>query len=170
MLGGLWMQKSIDIEQIRKNYDAFIRGRKSIVLSFVDSEGKPFSSAAAFVQVNGKFYVYVSRIAEHHQLLEQSEIVDVLCVADQVITQNHFATERARWQCTPKNLGDEGHEEVFAAFDAIHTANMMKLLRTLDFSLFELTPVKGRYVVGFGKAFDINFAEDTLTHVVIDKK
>lgn len=168
---GVWnMQKAIDMEQIRNDYEAFIKGRKSFILSFVDSEGKPFSSSAAFVQVNSKFYVYVSRIAEHYQLLEQSQIVDVLCVADQAVTQNHFATERARWQCTPKNLGNEGHEEVFAAFDEVHTANMMKLLRTLDFSLFELTPVKGRYVVGFGKAFDIDFAEDTLTHVVIDKK
>lgn len=164
------MQKPIDIEQIRKDYEAFIQGRKSFVLSFVDKEGMPFSSSAAFVRVNGKFYVYVSRIAEHHQLLEQAQVVDVLCVADQAVTQNHFATERARFQCTPKNLGNEGHEEVFAAFDEVHTVNMMKLLRTLDFSLFELTPVKGRYVVGFGKAFDIDFAEDTLTHVIIDKK
>lgn len=164
------MQRTIDIEQIRKDYEAFIQGRKSFMLSLVDKEGQPFSSSAAFVRVNGKFYVYVSRIAEHHQLLEQAQVVDVLCVADQAMTQNHFATERARWQCTPKNLGNEGHEEVFAAFDDVHSANMMKLLRTLDFSLFELTPLKGRYVVGFGKAFDIDFAEDTLTHVVIDKK
>ncbi|MEG0448227.1 MAG: pyridoxamine 5'-phosphate oxidase family protein [Lysinibacillus sp.] len=164
------MQKTIDIEQIRKDYEAFIHGRKSFLLSFVDKEGMPFSSSAAFVRVNGKFYVYVSRIAEHHQLLDQSQVVDVLCVADQAVTQNHFATERARWQCKPTNLGNEGHEEVFAAFDEVHTANMMKLLRTLDFSLFELTPLKGRYVVGFGKAFDIDFAEDTLTHVIIDKK
>lgn len=164
------MQKTIDIEQIRKDYEAFIQGRKSFMLSLVDKGGKPFSSSAAFVRVNGKFYVYVSRIAEHHQLLEQAQVVDVLCVADQAMTQNHFATERARWQCTPKNLGNEGHEEVFAAFDDVHSANMMKLLRTLDFSLFELAPLKGRYVVGFGKTFDIDFAKDTLTHVVIDKK
>lgn len=164
------MQKPIDMEQIRKDYEAFIQGRKSFMLSLVDKEGHPFSSSAAFVRVNGKFYVYVSRIAEHYQLLEQAQFVDVLCVADQVVTQNHFATERARWQCTPKILGNEGHEEVFAAFDDVHSANMMKLLRTLDFSLFELTPIKGRYVVGFGKAFDIDFSEDTLTHVVIDKK
>lgn len=164
------MQKAIDMEQIRKDYEGFIQGRKSFILSFVDAEGKPFSSSAAFVRVNGKFYAYVSRIAEHYQLLEQSEVVDVLCVADQGETQNHFATERARWQCTPAILGNEGHEEIFAAFDEVHSANMMKLLRTLDFSLFELTPLKGRYVVGFGKAFDIDFEKDTLTHVVIDKK
>lgn len=170
MLGDSFMQKIIAIEQITKDYEVFVRSRKSFMLSLVDKEGHPFSSSAAFVRVNGKFYVYVSQIAEHHSLLEQAQYVDVLCVADQAVTQNHFATERARWQCTPKYLGNEGYEEVFAAFNEVHSANMMKLLRTLDFSLFELTPVKGRYVVGFGKAFDIDVAEDTLTHVVIDKK
>jgi len=46
----------------------------------------------------------------------------------------------------------------------------MELLRSLDFSLFELTPIEGRYVVGFGKAFTIDIAKDTLIHVVVDKK
>ncbi|WP_443136976.1 hypothetical protein [Lysinibacillus sp. JNUCC 51] len=52
----------------------------------------------------------------------------------------------------------------------MHNAKMMELLRTLDFSLFELTPLEGRYVVGFGKAFTIDITNDTLVHVVIDKK
>ncbi|ATP41826.1 heme iron utilization protein [Solibacillus sp. R5-41] len=164
------MKTTIDLIQIRSDYEAFLQRKKSLMLSFVTPEGQAFSSSAAFVQVNGKFYVYVSHIADHYQLLEQNDIVDVLFVADEAVTQNHFATERARWQCAPKNLGNEGHEEVFEAFDAVHSKKMMQLLRTLDFSLFELTPLKGRYVVGFGKAFDIDFAEDTLTHVVIDKK
>ncbi len=164
------MKTTIDLNQIRTDYEAFLQRKKSILLSFVTPEGQPFSSSAAFVQVNNKFYVYVSHIAEHHQLLEQNEIIDVLLVADEAVTQNHFATERARFQCAPKNLGNEGHEEIFEAFDTVHSKKMMQLLRTLDFSLFELTPLKGRYVVGFGKAFDIDFAEDTLTHVVIDKK
>lgn len=47
---------------------------------------------------------------------------------------------------------------------------MIDLLRGLDFSLFELTPLEGRYVVGFGKAFDVNLLENTISHVVIDKK
>lgn len=164
------MQKQIDLEGIRKNYKAFIENKKSLMLSFVDEEGNPFSSIAAFVQVDGKFYVYVSKIAEHYSLLEHAPFVDVLFVADESVTKNHFATERARWQCVPKRLGNEGYEEIFAKFDEVHSVNMMKLLRTLDFSLFELAPSKGRYVIGFGKAFDIDVAEDSMTHVVIDKK
>lgn len=164
------MQKPIDIEEIRVNYKTFKENKKSLMLSLIDEEGNPFSSTAAFVQLDGKFYVYISKIAEHYALLERAQFADVLFVADESVTQNHFATERARWQCKPTLLGNEGHEEVFEKFNEVHNANMMKLLRTLDFSLFELAPINGRYVVGFGKAFDIDVAEDSLTHVVIDKK
>ena len=34
------MQRTIDIEQIRKDYEAFIQGRKSFMLSLVDKEGQ----------------------------------------------------------------------------------------------------------------------------------
>ncbi|MGE7997328.1 pyridoxamine 5'-phosphate oxidase family protein [Lysinibacillus sp. NPDC093190] len=164
------MQKEIDIEQVKQGYETFIQGKKSCVLSLVDGEGKPFCSTTPYVRVNGKFYVYISRIAEHFQLMEQAQLVDVLCVADEAVTPNPFAAERARWQCKPKHLGNEGYEDVFVAFNKLHNAKMMELLRTLDFSLFELTPLDGRYVVGFGKAFTIDVANDTLVHVVIDKK
>lgn len=164
------MPKAIDLEQVKQDYKAFIQNKKNCVLSFVDGEGRPFSSTAPFVRLNGKFYIYISRIAEHYQLMEKSEVVDLICVADEAVTANPFATERARWQCQPKNLGNEGHEEVFSAFDQLFNAKMMAMLRSLDFSLFELTPVDGRYVVGFGKAFTIDIANDKLIHVVIDKK
>ncbi|MEK8196983.1 HugZ family pyridoxamine 5'-phosphate oxidase [Lysinibacillus sp. FSL M8-0134] len=164
------MPKAIDLEQVKQDYEAFIQNKKNCVLSFVDREGRPFSSTAPFVRLNGKFYIYISRIAEHYQLMEKSEVVDLICVADEAVTANPFATERARWQCQPKNLGNEGHEKVFAAFDQLFNAKMMAMLRSLDFSLFELTPVAGRYIVGFGKAFTIDIANDKLIHVVIDKK
>ena len=164
------MQKELNMEQVKQDYETFIQAKKGCVLSFVDADGKPFSSTTPFVRLNGKFYVYISRVAEHFKLMEQAQFVDVICVADEAVTANPFAPERARWQCTPTYLGNEGHEDVFALFDEVQNAKMMQLLRTLDFSLFELTPLEGRYVVGFGKAFDIDVTTDTLKHVVIDKK
>lgn len=164
------MKKPLDMEQIRTDYEAFIAQKKTVMLSLIDELGQPFASIAACVQHNGKFYVYISKIAEHFQLLEKASVVDALFVADEAVTPNHFATERVRWQCKTALLGNEGHEGVFAKFDEVHNAKMMTVLKGLDFSLFELMPLQGRYVVGFGKAFDLNFADDTMTHVVIDKK
>ena len=44
---------------------------------------------------------------------------------------------------------------------------MMMVLKTLDFDFFELVPLKGRLVKGFGQAFNIslNNSEFQLTQV-----
>lgn len=89
---------------------------------------------------------------------------------DESATKNPFATERVRWACTPKKLGNDGHEEIFEKFDTAFNKNLMDMLRGLDFALFELTPITGRYVVGFGLAFDLTIDGETFTHVVVDKK
>ena len=131
------MTKAIDIEKTKEGYLEFVEEHKNIVLNMVNEEGRPFASCAPFVKKNGKFYVYISQIAEHYRHLENSEWIDAMIIADESGTPNPFATERAR---------------------------------CLDFSLFELTPTQGRYVVGFGLAFDVDIDGDVFEHVVVDKK
>lgn len=162
--------KQINIEKEKENFSTFIEGKKACVMSMLREDGTPFISNAPFVKVEDVFYIYISRVAEHYKLIEESQFVDVMLVADESVTHNHFATERARFKCTVENLGNEGHETIFAAFDNRHGKQIMTMLKTLDFSLFALTPVEGRYVVGFGKAFEVNPSGTKFEHVVIDKK
>lgn len=164
------MKKTIDVEKNKEKYLAFVESRKNLILNVIDDEGKPFTSCAPFVKKDGKLYIYISKIAEHYDFIDKSEFVDALILADESATNNQFATERARWNCTSRNIGNEGHDDVFALFNEEFGEKMMDLLRGLDFSLFELTPLRGRYVVGFGLAFDLDIDANVFTHVVIDKK
>ncbi|OAB43900.1 HugZ family protein [Paenibacillus antarcticus] len=164
------MKKPVDLEKNKENYLQFIANRRNLILSLIDEDGKPFISYAPFVKKEGKLYIYISKIADHYRLTENNEFVDVLLIADESATNNKFATERARLNCTSSNIGNDGHEDIFELFNADHGSKMMDLLRGLDFSLFELTPVQGRYVVGFGMAFDIDVDANLFSHVVIDKK
>lgn len=164
------MKKPVDIEKNKENYLQFIANRKNLVLSLIDDEGKPFISYAPFVRKEGKLYIYISKIADHYRYAENNDFVDVLLLADESATNNKFATERVRWSCTANNIGNDGHEDIFELFNADHGEKMMDLLRGLDFSLFELNPLQGRYVVGFGMAFDIDVDANRFNHVVIDKK
>ncbi|WP_062107982.1 pyridoxamine 5'-phosphate oxidase family protein [Bacillus niameyensis] len=164
------MKKTIDLEKHRDKYRQFKKGRNTLILSMLDDEGKPFSSCAPFVEKDGKLYVYISRVADHYRLLENSKFADALIIADEATTNNKFATERARWSCIPKNIGNDGHEDIFTLFNETCGEKMVEMLRGLDFSLFELTPLQGRYVVGFGLAFDVDLDGSTFTHVVIDKE
>lgn len=163
------MTKKIDLEKNKEKYMTFVQQKKTLVLSMLDDEGHPFTSCAPFVQKDGKLYIYISEVAEHYHFLEKNDWIDVFLVADEADSKNAFATERARWNCTPKNIGNDGYEDIFHLFHERHGKAMVEMLRGLDFSLFELTPEKGRYVIGFGLAFDVDIAGDTFVHVVVDK-
>ena len=164
------MTKVIDLEKNKEKYLEFVESRKNLILNLLDDEGKPFTSCAPFIKKDGKLYIYISQIADHYRYMENNDYVDALLIADESATNNPFATERVRWSCTPANLGNEGHEQIFELFNTNYGAKLMDVLRGLDFSLFELTPLQGRYVVGFGMAFDLDIDANIFTHVVIDKK
>lgn len=164
------MKKTVDVEKAREDYLNFMNNRKNCMLSLIDDEGKPFISYAPFVKKDGKLYIYISQIAEHYRLMESNNFVDVLLIADESATPNKFATERVRLNCTASNIGNDGNDEIFALFNETHGEKMVSLLRTLDFSLFEMNPLSGRYVVGFGMAFDIDVEANLFQHVVVDKK
>lgn len=164
------MRKAVNLEENKMNYLNFIANRKNLILGLIDDEGVPFVSYAPFVKKAGKLYIYISAIAEHYKYIEKNEYVDVLLIADESFTNNKFATERVRWRCTSKRIDEAGHEDIFEQFNTDHGASMMNLLRGLDFSLFELTPLHGRYVVGFGLAFDLDLDANVFNHVVVDKQ
>lgn len=162
--------KPVNIEKEKENFLSFMQKKKTCVISMLDEAGEPFISNAAIVKVADVFYIYISKIAEHYRFIDNSKVIDLMLVADEGDTHNHFATERARFKCVPTNLGNEGYEEVFAEFSNVHGNQIMSLLKTLDFSLFELKPIEGRYVVGFGKAFNVTVSGSMFDHVIIDKK
>lgn len=164
------MTKVIDLEKNKEKYLKFVENRKNLILNLLDDEGKPFTSCAPFIKKDGKLYIYISQIADHYRFMENNDYVDALLVADESATINPFATERVRWSCKTMNIGNEGHDEIFELFNTDFGAKLMDVLRGLDFSLFELTPLQGRYVVGFGMAFDLDLDATVFTHVVVDKK
>lgn len=160
--------KALDIESVKGQYLQFTDSLKTVMLSTLSPEGTPFASYAPFVKHDGKLYIYISRIANHYRHMEENPNVDVMFIEDETNTSNLFARQRARFQGHAVNLGDEGSEAVFEKFSERFGKNMIGMLRGLDFSLFELTLSAGRYVVGFGQAFDIDLAGEQLVHVARD--
>lgn len=160
-----------DHAEAQAGYREFIASRKTLVISSTDEQGRPFISYAPYVVHDGRFYVYVSRIAEHYWHLASNDTISVLLVADEADTANLFARQRVRFECAVTQLDDAAeHAEVFALFRDGFNASLINLLQTLDFSLFELAPSHGRYVIGFGKAYDVNLAGTQFDHVVVEKR
>ncbi|BCL75250.1 hypothetical protein JHS3_09860 [Jeongeupia sp. HS-3] len=161
---------AIDLPAAKQRYLDFVASRKTLAISCLDEAGLPFISYAPYVHKDGRLYIYISRLAEHYQCIDERRQANVMLLADEADTANLFGRERARWLCAASNLGNKGHEDVFALFNERFGEKMLDLLRGLDFSLFELTPAAGRYVVGFGQAFDVSIDGAQFDHVVIDKQ
>ncbi|MFD1136402.1 HugZ family pyridoxamine 5'-phosphate oxidase [Paenibacillus urinalis] len=157
-----------NIEAVQEKYVQFINKLRSLMISTIDQNGDPSISYAPFVQYEGKIYIYISKIAKHYDHLERQSKADIMFIEDEMDTANLFARQRVRFQCQALNVGNEGHEEVFAAFAARFPEKMIQMLRSLDFSLFELTPGEGRYVAGFGQAYDIDMTTGSIEHVARD--
>lgn len=151
-------------------YRRFFERARTLVISSLDEEGEPFVSSSPFVEFDGDLYIYLSRIAEHHAHLERHPRVHVMAVADESATPNPFARERVRFPCRVEKVASPHRADaVLEQFAERFNPNVVGLLRTLDFSLFMLTPAIGRYVVGFGKAFDTDLTGQTFTHVFMDE-
>lgn len=164
------MLSETELEQSLAGYRDFLVDRKTVVIATTDENGQPFQSIAPFAGHDGALYVYLSEIADHFRHLSRAATAHVFFHADEAASANIFGVERASFVCTVERVEEEGHDAVFEKFGEKSNPKMVKLLRTLDFHLFRLTPQDGRYVVGFGKAFDVSFDGTRFDHVVIDKK
>ncbi|WP_297990961.1 HugZ family protein [Anoxybacillus sp.] len=154
----------------RERYVQFLKECKTLIMSTIDECGHPFISYAPFVMDEGHFYIFISRAAEHFQYIERCERISVLLIADESSSPHLFARERVRFTCKRTHIENEGNDHIFAKFQHIHGEPMINLLRRMDFSLFQLTPIEGRYVAGFGHAFDVDLFGERFAHVVIDQK
>lgn len=153
----------------KQQYVEFVSKARTLIISTIDEAGKPFTSYAPFVKHDGKLYIYISKIANHYRHIDERPEVDVMLIEDEASTANLFARQRARFACRATNLGNAANEDVFQLFDELFSANLMKMLRGLDFSLFELSITEGRYVVGFGQAFEVDLDGENIVHVTVDK-
>ncbi|MDG3013091.1 pyridoxamine 5'-phosphate oxidase family protein [Speluncibacter jeojiensis] len=152
------------------DYRSFLAGRRTVVIATRDENRDPFLSIAPFVVHDGALYVYVSEVADHYRYLRAAQSVRILVHGDESASPNVFGVERAAFVCTAEQQSDEGRDAVFEKFAEHTNAKLVETLRGLDFHLFRLTPQDGRYVVGFGKAFEVSFDGGRFDHVVVDKK
>jgi putative heme iron utilization protein len=150
------------IDQLKKaqaEYEKFPTEFTSIMMSTVSKEGIPDASYAPFVIDDDKnIYIYVSGLATHTQNIHNHPFVSVLFIEDEVKTKQIFARRRLNFNCTA-NLVERETEKWQQIVDKfqIRFGELISTLRSLpDFRIFQLTPKNGRFVIGFGAAYNIS--------------
>jgi putative heme iron utilization protein len=131
---------------------------RSMVMATVNKAAEPESSYAPFVvNEQNEVFVFVSGLARHTRNLNERGQASLMFIEDESQAANVFARRRLVYQCKGEPVMRDSDEwsQAMALFDG-RFGRFMETLRALpDFQLFRLVPVKGSYVTGFGKAYQL---------------
>ncbi len=131
---------------------------RSLVLATTDAGGLPSVSYAPFVYDDeGSFLVFVSGLSAHTGHLLSTAVAAVLLIEDESATKQIFARKRISYRCDITLVdGNESYYQSMLDRMASRFGNVVDILRALpDFRMFRLSPVSGRFVTGFGQAYDL---------------
>ena len=154
-----------ELKDINQRYHKLLTSQQTLMLSTASSCGTPDISYAPFIRNDlGVFYIFVSEMARHTNNLLTNPQASILFIRPEAECNNLFARERAVLKCSVKEIPKDD-KTYTPQLDALqnHFGEVVALLRSLsDFHLFALEPQEGRYIIGFGRAYNINLNDDTL--------
>ncbi|MEM6451492.1 MAG: pyridoxamine 5'-phosphate oxidase family protein [Cyanobacteria bacterium P01_D01_bin.105] len=146
-------------QKLSQLYEAFPAQFRSVVLGTANIDGVPQASYAPCIMDEARnIYIFVSGLSAHTQNLAATGRASALFVKDESDTPQMFARQRLSYACTAQLLDRDGPEWVAIAqkFKA-RFGNIVEVMTGLpDFRIFQLTPKSGRFVVGFGAAYDVD--------------
>lgn len=142
---------------------------QTLQLASITPEGLPNISYAPYVQDDdGHFYIFISQLAAHTQDLLGNPSVAAMLVEDEQTTRQMFARTRLVYHCKVEQVPnvESAYNENLDRLEE-KFGNIIELLRTLpDFILFRLVPESGRFVKGFGQAYELTGTNlKTLKHI-----
>lgn len=146
-------------EQAQAAYTKFLDDISSLILATCSPEGTPNASYAPFVTDDDRnFYIYISGLSTHTQNLATTGKASIMAIEDEAKTTQLFARARLTFECTAQELErDTPHWEAIADRFADRFGKIIDLFRPLaDFRIVKLMPSSGRFVIGFGAAYDVS--------------
>lgn len=162
------MSQSIDLQEIRHQALQFPEQFKSVQLATCTKEGIPEASYACYLFQEGKYYLYLSRLASHFNNIATNPICSLLFIEDEDKAKQLFARRRLTIQCDAQIItrGSEHFNQIMDGF-AERFGNFMKAVRDLtDFELFELNPKQGSFVAGFAQTYRLSGKDFSDIHMV----
>ncbi|NJL45190.1 MAG: HugZ family protein [Leptolyngbyaceae cyanobacterium SM2_3_12] len=140
-------------------YQALPAGVRSVMLSTINKNGTPHASYAPYVMDEAyRIYIFTSGLSAHTQNLLRNSQASVLLIEDEAQTQQVFARQRITYDCQVALLerGTPVWEAIAEQFEQ-RFGQIIQMLRQLeDFQIFGLSPYGGRFVMGFGAAFEVD--------------
>jgi heme iron utilization protein len=147
------------LETAQAAYQGFTDKFKSVIISTVSQQGVPNASYAPFIMDESKnIYIYVSGLSTHTQNLQAVPKVSVLFIEEESQTKQIFARRRLNFDCeaTLVERETQSWNQTVDSFES-RFGEIISVLRDLpDFRIFQLKPATGRFVIGFGAAYEVD--------------
>ncbi|CAJ99773.1 HugZ family heme oxygenase [Helicobacter acinonychis] len=153
------VEKTHDLKGVEEEIKAFRESFDSICLATLHPNGHVVCSYASLMHDGKQYYIYVSEVAEHFAGLKHNpNNVEVMFLEDESKAKSAILRKRLRYKTNARFI-ERGAEfdKVFDAFiEKTGGAGGIKTIRTMqDFHLIALDFKEGRFVKGFGQAYDI---------------
>jgi putative heme iron utilization protein len=140
-------------------YQALPSQLKSLILATVNPDGSPQASYAPYViDSDRRFYIFASSLSAHTGNLLGTGQASVLLIQDEGQSPQVFARQRLTYDCqvTLVERHTELWETIAQGFED-RFGEVVIMLRSLpDFQLLCLTPLGGRFILGFGAAYEVD--------------
>lgn len=176
------MQKTFHSKKIQAEIEQLIMKQKSLLLSTAvsslesdeggNAQKQVFSSYApyAYDLVHKEFYVFLSDLAGHSQHLINNPQASILIIEDESESEQIFARTRVQYQIHAKIIRDENKQQRVLQNLKQRFGDILDVLTELsDFRLFQFETQQGRFVKGFGQAFDTEGIADVVKPVMFKK-
>ena len=149
------MNSAVDNSALETEIADFIKSRRSLQLATLGEDGIPYASYAPFAFSDNGFYILISEIAVHAKNLQLNPSASAMIIEDEDSASELFARMRVSYQLEATLI--EVDTPAWTKGVETLVERQGKLINHLsqhaDFKLFELTPTKGRFVKGFGRAY-----------------
>ena len=157
------------MENIFKEYFAFMKKAKSVYISSVDENSKPeISYSPCVVDDEKNVYIFVSDLSKRTSSLVQGRNVSLMFIEPEDKCEDLYVRIRLIFECSTKQIDrktEKWNEQIPVFLDSF--GEIINVLTSLsDFKMFCFSPVSGSYVKGFGKAYKIEGESlDQISHV-----
>ncbi|NOV32369.1 HugZ family protein [Methylomonas sp. ZR1] len=151
-------------EPLAADYRTLIANSQSLIIASSSELGTAEVSYAPFLDYQNTFYIYVSQLARHTGNMLRQRQASIMFIEPEAEAVNPFARRRLVLECTVEEI-DKRHAAYTQLLDKLQQrfGETVAVLRALaDFHLLALTPLRGQYVAGFGKAFSMDVENGVL--------
>jgi len=154
------------VDELQNNQQKLLKmldASKTLALATLNAQHEPEASLTPYIYYQQALWIFVSQLSAHTANLMQHKKASVLI--NETESKNIFATTRVTLQCHVEM--EDGGDSVLDEMESQLGETVAMLRQLPDFYLLKLQPVSGRFIAGFGQAYDIAFPELQLTHIGI---